>query len=34
MCGASVGVTGTLVGTVIGIVFCLNIERIKDLVQR
>ncbi len=34
MCGASVGVTGTLVGTAIGIVFCLNIERIKDLVQR
>ena len=34
MCGASVGVTGTLVGTAVGIVFCLNIERIKDLVQR
>ncbi len=34
MCGASVGVTGTLAGTAIGIVFCLNIERIKDLVQR
>ncbi len=34
MCGASVGVTGTLVGTAIGVVFCLNIERIKDLVQR
>ena len=33
MCGASVGVTGTLVGTAIGIVFCLNIERIKNLVQ-
>ena len=33
MCGASVGVTGTAVGTVIGIVFCLNIERIKDAVQ-
>ena len=33
MCGASVGVTGTLAGTAIGIVFCLNIERIKDLVQ-
>ena len=34
MCGASVGVTGTLAGTAVGIVFCLNIERIKDLVQR
>ncbi len=33
MCGASVGVTGTAVGTVLGIVFCLNIERIKDAVQ-
>ena len=26
MCGASVGVTGTLVGVVLGVVFCLNIE--------
>ena len=34
MCGASVGVTGTVVGTVIGIVFCSNIERIKNLVQQ
>ncbi len=33
MCGASVGITGTVVGTVIGIVFCSNIERIKNLVQ-
>ena len=33
MCGASVGVTGTVVGTLIGIVFCSNIERIKNLVQ-
>ena len=33
MCGASVGVTGTAVGTLLGIVFCLNIERIKDAVQ-
>jgi lipoprotein-releasing system permease protein len=29
MCGASVGVTGTVVGTVLGVVFCLNIERIR-----
>ena len=29
MCGASVGVTGTALGTVLGVVFCLNIERIR-----
>ncbi|MBV1830918.1 lipoprotein-releasing ABC transporter permease subunit [Komagataeibacter sp. AV436] len=34
MCGASVGVTGTFVGTGLGIVFCLNIERIRQLLQR
>ncbi|MBB2155913.1 lipoprotein-releasing ABC transporter permease subunit [Gluconacetobacter diazotrophicus] len=33
MCGASVGVTGTVVGTVLGIVFCLNIERIRQGLQ-
>ena len=33
MCGASVGVTGTVAGTVIGIVFCLNIERIRLWLQ-
>ncbi|MGI4745318.1 MAG: lipoprotein-releasing ABC transporter permease subunit [Janthinobacterium lividum] len=33
MCGASVGITGTLVGTVIGIVFCLNIERLRQWLQ-
>ena len=33
MCGASVGVTGTLVGTLVGIVFCLNIERIRQALQ-
>ncbi len=33
MCGASVGVTGTLVGTVLGIVFCLNIERLRQWLQ-
>jgi lipoprotein-releasing system permease protein len=34
MCGASVGVTGTAVGTALGIVFCLNIERIRQALQR
>ena len=29
MCGASVGVTGTALGTILGVVFCLNIERIR-----
>ncbi len=33
MCGASIGVTGTLAGTLIGIVFCLNIERIRQALQ-
>jgi lipoprotein-releasing system permease protein len=33
MCGASVGILGTAVGTLLGVVFCLNIERIRDLVQ-
>ena len=33
MCGASVGVTGTVVGTALGIVFCMNIERIRQLLQ-
>lgn len=33
MCGASVGVTGTVIGTGIGIVFCLNIERIRQFLQ-
>jgi lipoprotein-releasing system permease protein len=33
MCGASVGVTGTFVGTVIGVVFCLNIERLRVFLQ-
>ncbi|GBQ63158.1 lipoprotein-releasing ABC transporter permease subunit [Komagataeibacter swingsii] len=34
MCGASVGVTGTFAGTGLGIVFCLNIEHIRQLLQR
>ena len=33
MCGASVGVTGTVAGTALGIVFCMNIERIRQLLQ-
>ena len=33
MCGASVGVTGTVVGTLLGVVFCLNIERIRQTLQ-
>ncbi len=33
MCGASVGVTGTVVGTLLGVVLCLNIERIRQFLQ-
>jgi lipoprotein-releasing system permease protein len=33
MCGASVGVTGTLVGTLIGVVFCKNIDNIREWLQ-
>ncbi len=33
MCGAFVGVTGTLTGTVIGIVFCRNIVAIQHAVE-
>ncbi len=33
MCGASVGVTGTFVGVVLGVLFCLNIERIQGWVE-
>jgi lipoprotein-releasing system permease protein len=34
MCGASVGVIGTAVGTALGIAFTLNIDRIQDLVTK
>jgi lipoprotein-releasing system permease protein len=34
MCGASVGVTGTLAGTAVGVVFCLNIENLRQWLQR
>jgi lipoprotein-releasing system permease protein len=33
MCGASVGVLGTLIGVMLGIVFCWNIESIRQLLQ-
>ena len=33
MCGASVGVTGTLVGVVLGVLFCLNIETLQGWVE-
>ncbi|CAI3929038.1 ABC-type transport system involved in lipoprotein release [Commensalibacter communis] len=34
MCGASVGVTGTIAGTAIGILFCQNIEHIRQGLQK
>jgi lipoprotein-releasing system permease protein len=34
MCGASVGITGTFVGTVLGVLFCLNIQSIQEAVER
>ena len=33
MCGASVGIVGTVAGTVLGVVFCRNIDTIKDWLQ-
>ena len=33
MCGAFVGVTGTVIGTIIGIVFCRNIVAIQHAVE-
>jgi lipoprotein-releasing system permease protein len=33
MCGAFVGVAGTLLGTGLGVVFCLNIETIRHWVE-
>jgi lipoprotein-releasing system permease protein len=33
MCGASVGVTGTLTGTLLGVVFCLNIQTLQNWVE-
>jgi lipoprotein-releasing system permease protein len=34
MAGASVGITGTIIGFVLGVVFCANIEAIKNFVSR
>ena len=34
MCGASVGVLGTLIGFGLGVVFCAYIEQIKEFVQK
>jgi len=33
LCGASVGVLGTVIGFVLGMVFCLNIESIRQALQ-
>ena len=33
MCGAFVGITGTLIGTIIGIVFCRNIVAVQHFVE-
>jgi lipoprotein-releasing system permease protein len=33
LCGASIGVLGTLIGFAIGLVFCLNIESIRQALQ-
>jgi lipoprotein-releasing system permease protein len=33
MAGASIGVTGTLIGFVLGVVFCANIERIRQALE-
>ncbi len=34
MCGAFVGVSGTVIGTIIGVVFCRNIAAIQHFVER
>ncbi len=33
MCGASVGVTGTIAGVLLGVLFCLNIETLQGWVE-
>jgi lipoprotein-releasing system permease protein len=33
MCGASVGIAGTVLGTVLGILFCSNIETIRHALE-
>jgi lipoprotein-releasing system permease protein len=34
MTGASIGVIGTMAGTVLGLVFCWNIDSIKQFIER
>ena len=34
MCGAFVGVSGTLIGTAIGVIFCWNIHEIQHTIER
>lgn len=34
MAGASIGITGTAIGFVLGVVFCANIESIRQLMER
>jgi lipoprotein-releasing system permease protein len=34
MCGAFVGVTGTMIGTLIGVTFCWNIHAIQHAIER
>ena len=33
MTGASIGIVGTIIGTVLGILFCLNIDSIKGWIE-
>jgi len=33
MCGASVGILGTMIGFVLGVLFCAHIEQIRQFVQ-
>ena len=33
LCGASIGVAGTVSGVILGVVFCLNIEHLQDAVS-
>ena len=33
MCGASVGIVGTIVGTILGVLFCENIEGLRHIVE-
>jgi lipoprotein-releasing system permease protein len=33
LCGALIGVVGTALGCIVGVVFCLNIESIRQFIQ-